>query len=237
MGRRTGLWAHHDDVYIHLSLQLLGLGFLLLALVPRRPVRWTARLARAGGPRGQWIGALGVVLVAITVGAWVRSDIDATGALLARQGRLTKIELAVISTGEEVVPEDQRLPYRFLSLDPAEVRRVVDHYGDPVTSPEALDQVLVDRVEVRALGPRGEDVACTDTTDAMEWVPRGLVPLQLSSDADVWEVEVRVYGEDWLPVGPARAGEILQISAPPLMNERPWQAHGEGICRIPVLRP
>lgn len=107
--------------------ELLSLGFVLLALVPRDPIDWSARSSR-------WPAAFAVAILAVGLvrGAAVRDEIDHRTPWLAGYGHIVKCQIRYL----DELPDDRPMGAFFFNLSAEEVRVLVDRYGNPSPRPE-----------------------------------------------------------------------------------------------------
>lgn len=221
-----------QDLPILFRYQLLALGFALLAMVPRRPVRWPARFPLATDPR--WLTAAAVMVLAIgcTRGATIRSDVEYTAARLEGKGRQAKGEALMLGLGPDVIADDVTMGLPFFGLRAGEVRVLLDRYGQPLrTTVATADQDLVDLGITSARPVFRRDLECRLLTEPIPWLPTSTSRLYLWSDQATWTVEVRRFSSDWIKIAEAKAGQAVALRLPGLAADDPWQVRADGACR------
>lgn len=209
----------------------VALGLALLAVVPRRPIRWPAWLPI---DRRWVLAAAGVVLVLGGArGLAVRGDMQAAAEQQAVAGRLTRGETVVIGLGPAVVPDRTVLDFRFGALPAGEVRKLLAEYGSPYAATRSsADRMIVDVGGVRAESGGVRDIACKPLGHPLRYQPSTFGQLVLGSPDAPFTVDVRRFGDDWVRVGRARAGEVLRVNLPAFGSNRPWEVRADGACRL-----
>lgn len=216
---------------IYFRYQILALGFVLLAVVPTQPIRWPERFPLASGSR--WLGAAAALtlLMGSAIGLAIRSDVEQNARWLEGYGRATKGELLVLTLGPDVVPDDASMSVGFFNIDAGEVRALLERYGNHVTASwETVDQQLVEIGVVSARAVPLPVAVCQPVAETILRTPSSDRVLVLWSDRAEWSVSVRRFGDDWITLGRAGAGQALALRLPGFGSDRPWQVRADGAC-------
>lgn len=225
----------------------LAMGFTLLAVVPREPIRWPVL---EGPARGRWmVAAAGVVLVLGGVRAIdVRAGLQDFAEAHAVRGREARGTLIALELQPEVIPADT--PIRFFgifqNLGTAErVRVLLDRYGSPDDETTATaDRALVDLDIARAgVGRAADHDGCSALAEplstpgvadhglGMGGVAGGRVPVRLWAP-EPFTVDVRRFGDDWVRLADAPAGRVVTVTLPALHSAEPWEVRADGACAL-----
>jgi hypothetical protein len=215
----------------------VALGFVLLAVVPRRPIRWPERMVGPGWARA--VAALGVLALAGVAHLAARSEVEATADVYAAQGRSARASMLVIGLGPEVVPDDAVVRFfGVLNTGTADrLRAIVDRYdaafdGDP----GELDRRVVGFDVVQAqVGAIEQHPGCVPLEGPLTAPPggpgSGRPPVALWSP-DPLTVQVRRFGEEWVPLVQVPAGRVVRLGLPRLHADQPWEIEAEGACEL-----
>ena len=220
-----------QSVELSYRYRLLALGFLLLALVPPRGLSWPAP-GRTSGPV-RWLAVVVLVVLGSVRVVTLPSDIETTAAWWEAFGRLIQAELLVLDLGPAVVPDEVPMGDGFFDLSAGEVRALIERHGTATVSTGAsVDQGLVDlgvasaQIQTRGRAP------CRPLSRPIVWSSDGGRVLSLSSDQADWEIHVRRFGNEWVRVADARAGQRVALNLPMLSAKEPWQVRADSACRI-----
>jgi hypothetical protein len=206
-----------------------ALGFLLLAVVPRK--RALAPLPRRLVPAGRTalLGAAAVVLaLGIAKALVVRDDVQASARQMGVIGRFTHGTALVLDLEPSVVPPSKGLGFNMGVLTAGQYRDLFEQYGRPGDESTAtVDEELVDRQIVRTFNrnrPPG-DCAVLDGT-----IRLGSGRVTLWSDLPTWTVDVRRFGEDWVRVRNVSSGRALIVTLPALGATIDYLVRAPGAC-------
>lgn len=211
--------------------QFIAIGFILLSLVPRRQPGWVARIEQRSSAAIVVGLSLGILLVGAARAPSQARD-TTIGELVDSAAPLNRGRVVVAALGADALPDATSLGPTMGFLTAAEVRQLLDRYGypfDPSVSPDAL-LVRVGAVEV-AIEGRSRPASC----------PRLEAPFQVSqaTAADpllVWApeepvtIELRRFGQAWVPVHTADPGSIVRLRLPALESDTPWEVKAVGAC-------
>lgn len=207
--------------------QLLAIGFVLLAIVPRRRVTLPRWIPRGVDPR--W-AAVAVVLGVGLQARGLETEQREPSQIISRSSTLNHGRVIVLGIEPEVVADDVQLPLDMGVLPAGEVRSLLERYGGPI--PRGGDAALVRAGVVLSTPASGEGpVECASLSHSF------LQPIA-STGLRLWpremnvEVEVRRFGTEWVPVDEARPGEFLIVRLPALDSEIPWEVRAKGSCRV-----
>jgi hypothetical protein len=214
----------------------VALGFVLLAVVPRRPITWPARFPIETNRRWAIVGALVVLALGSARGLAVRSDLQGAATKLSGIGGVTRGDTLVVELGPTVVPDDAVLPFLLGGLPAGELRALFTRYGRPFSVTRGtIDAQLVDMGVVRAFAGGKREGECNRLGRPFTFRPdrTHFVQLLRSPDSRV-AVSVRRFGNRWVRLGQARPGRILQLVLPSLGSDHPYQIRANGACRMGV---
>ena len=214
-----------------------ALALVLLAVVPRRPIRWPRRFPIATDRRYVLAGACAVLLLGGARGLAVRSDLQAYAAQQAGFGRAARGETLVLGLGPTVVGDDVVLSFGFGGLRAGALRSLLSEYHNPLaTSRATIDHKLVDLGLVLSRPDGTRDNACKQLTKPFTYQPPGgISSLFLWSRDYPFVVDVRRFGRDWVRLDHARPGEALRIELPGfggVAASEPWQVRADSACRV-----
>jgi hypothetical protein len=205
--------------------QLVAIGCIALAVVPRDPPRlpgWLGATTRAP------VAALVLLAVFAVQARHLVVEGRAVSQVVARSGTLNRGRAVALAQEPSVVPDDLRLPLEMGGLTARQARALLEDLDalDPATG----DRQLVDLgVPVaRSAGTR-RDVSCDPLTAPFEQ-PANLPRVRLWSPGPATAIEVRRFGDEWLPLHTAGAGEVVRLFLPALESEVPWQVRAVGAC-------
>ncbi len=211
----------------------VALGFVLLAVVPKRPIVWPACFPINVDRRWLNVAAVAILLLGTARALAVRSDMQDAAQLPAASGRMTRGETLVLELGPSVIPDGTVLPFALGGLRAADVRALLRKYGAPFPAVRATaDQQLVDMkaVHARLDGPRHGD--CTALDAPFTYRPSGSTQQYLWSSEGSFVVDIRRFGTRWVRVAQAPRGTALAIVLPSLGADQPWQIRADGACRV-----
>ena len=117
---------------IQFRYQLVALGFVLLALIPRRRIRWPTRFPLATDRR--WLAAAAglVLLVGVAGGAAMLDRVNHNAAAFERGAASSRALVTELELDPDGIPDAEVLRrYGFLGLRAGEVRSLLDRYGHP----------------------------------------------------------------------------------------------------------
>ncbi len=218
-----------------------ALVFVLLAVVPWRPIRWSARFPIASDRRWIVAGAAVVLVLGVARGAWVRSDLRASASLLSEQGRITRAQVDIVRLGPGVLSDRATtgtgIAARLGGLDAGPVRRILTRYGQPVLDRNAGDRLLVRRqLSWRPVpagsgpcAPIGRPITVTYRTGP------GYAPVTIAATDAPVTVAARRFGRAWVPLvrlAPGRAAHVAISSDGGMAAGVPWQLQADGGCRV-----
>lgn len=128
-----------------------ALGFVLLALIPRRPIVWPARFPVDTDRRWIIAGACVVLVVGVARSLVVRSEMRGFAAQQASIGQLNRGRTLLVGLGAKVVPDDRMVSVGLGFLSASEMRLLLADYGNPFPiTLAAADRRLVDMDLVRS---------------------------------------------------------------------------------------
>ncbi|MDQ1532392.1 MAG: hypothetical protein QOF28_153, partial [Actinomycetota bacterium] len=211
-------------------------GFILLAVVPRRPITWPARFPIETNRRWAVAAALVVLLLGSARGFAVRSDMQLAAAQDGRIGRLTRGDTLTVELGPGVIADDTAMPFAMGGLPAGELRALFVAYGKPFSVTRAtIDAQAVDIGIVRALAAGKREGKCKQLGRPFMFRPdrTHFVQLLRSPDSRV-AVSVRRFGNGWVRLGQARPGRVLQLVLPSLGSDHPYLIQANGACRVGV---
>ncbi len=170
--------------------------FLLLAVIPRRPVRWPAGLVQRFDRRWAVAIAVGVLVVGGARATVVRADLQESARRLTLYGQASRGEAFALGLVPEVIPPDQDLGFLYGDLTASEARDLIEHYGYPFERDLAqADHAMQENGFAKIVrSGRREEVQCQPLTEPFE-VDRSA--FYLWSPDDEWSVEVRRFGSEW----------------------------------------
>ena len=214
----------------------LTLGFALLAIVPRTPIRWSTRIRQPAARR--WVLASVVVVLALGAvrAADVRGDLRDWASNQSEKGRDALGTVLVIDLAPGAIADDVPMTFfGYFHPQPArDVRRLLARYGSPFSPADgSVERQLIDRGIVRAQarratvappcepGPPGP--SAVDSGRVGIWSPAG------------YRIDVRRYGTEWAHVVDGRAGRPTVLTLPSLHSAQPWEVRADGACwyRLP----
>lgn len=213
----------------------VALGLVLLAVVPRRPIVWPARFPINTDRRFAVASALVVLALGSARGLAVHGDMQSSADQLGAIGRLTRGKSLVMEFGPSVVSDDAVLPFAFGGLRAGEVRALFADYGEPFPSTRAgADQRLVDIGVVGSQAFRSREViGCKRLIVPFKYRPTSERPFQLlRSPGNPFVVDVRRFGNRWVRLDEARAGDVLRLVLPSLDAAAPWEIRANDSCRV-----
>ena len=234
----------------------VALGFVLLAIVPRRPIRWPAALSASNRA---WALAA-VVIVFGYAGLRVvhaRPSLQADARNYAELGRKARGTMLVLSLGPTVIPDDAQITFFGVGYPhgtAGELRRMVERYGTPFrASRRTVDRTLVDQriADSRVIGSGpGPGSGCQPLQGPVAVRPTsfreadlGLLPqTQLQSLGPLayqlwapkpYTLEVRRFGHRWIPMRDVTAQTDVTVTLPVLNTSTPWEIKAPGACFVP----
>ncbi|MEQ1785561.1 MAG: hypothetical protein ABL966_00800 [Acidimicrobiales bacterium] len=230
----------------------LAMGFTLLAVVPRQPIRWSVL---EGPVRERWlVAAAAVVLLLGGVRAIdVRASLQDFAEAHAQRGREARGTLIALELQPEVIPDDTPMGFFgiFQNLGTAErVRVLLDRYGSPYDETTATaDRALVDLEIARAgVGRAADHDGCSALSQPLSTPgvdDHGLgsggtsaepVPVRLWAP-EPFTVDVRRFGEEWVRLVEAPARRVVTVTLPALHSTEPWEVRADGACVLEAAAP
>ncbi len=221
-----------------------ALVFILLAVVPPRPIVWPRWFPVATDRR--WIFAATAVVLVLGCGRAlaVRNDFQLDANVSAKQGRETRAEALVIGLGPSVTKETPLgfdfgpRSFLFGGLSATDVRALFSRYGQPFkTTRAAADRRLVELggVDARVAGARR--TPCQGLSRSFVFHQTKGSSLLLWSPRTSVSVDVRRFGQDWVTLRRTKPGELLTLDFPWLPAVQPWQVRANGACRANPPKP
>ncbi|MSO86694.1 MAG: hypothetical protein EXQ71_04135 [Acidimicrobiia bacterium] len=218
---------------IYFRYQLLALGFVLLALLPRKPIEWPPRVPLATDRRWMAAAACLILLASAARGVTLRDEVEQRSFQVAFFNRNARAHTRVLALGPEVVPDDTRLSAAFSELTARDIRGLLRRYGHgPRDDPQSVDRALIDEGVATAQVRSRRRTDCTLDRGPIDWLSTDGGPLRLWSAEDRWTVEVRRFGNDWIALATASAGQKVTLTLPDLGAKVPWQVRADGACKI-----
>ncbi len=226
-----------------------ALVFVLLAVVPRRPIRWPERFPIAADRRYLVAGAALVLVIGTARGLSVRSDLQASAHQLAQIGNATRASVLVVGLGPHVVPDrvaagtgiDARS-----GRTAGQVRQLFAEYGGgPAHRPDTVNRELTTvalstsrrPAPVAVGGSRCRPLSSPVTSEYRAF--GGFAPVTLESGHRI-EVSVRRFGRGWVPVrsiAPGTAVTVAPAAIHGLAASVPWRIRATGACRVVPAGP
>jgi len=206
--------------------QLLGIGFVFLAVVPRRPLGWRAGSLGRIDPR--W-ALVAIVLVAGVQARALAGDVGPHAEYVTRASTLTRGRVIILRMDPPVVPDDRPLPFEMGLLRAGQVRALLDRHGTSL--PDGRDEVLVAMgvPSSTSLGVQDRDPCAALTAPFFQ--PVETAGLQLWAQDEKAAVQVRRFGATWIDLDDAQPGEVLRVRLPGLASDTPWEVRAIGACR------
>lgn len=218
-----------------------ALVFVLLAIVPRRAIRWPARFPLATGRTVSVVGALLILVLGGARGLAVRSDLQSSARQLASIGDTIHARVAMIRLGPRIVPDDVRAG---TGIDPrsglhaGQVRRLYAKYGGGLEPrPTAVDRELA-TLEASQRIVTDDRSACAPVSEPLLLVYRpgaGFGSVTLAARNGAVEIGVRRFGRAWVPMRTLDSGGAVRISPAAVGGMAaavPWQIRASGSCRL-----
>lgn len=218
-----------------------ALAFLLLAIVPARPLRWPARFPITSDRRWIVAGAALVLVLGVARGVWVRSDLRASASALSEQGRISRAQVDIVRLGPGVLSDRAStgggIAARLGGLTAGQVRRVLTHYGEPVVDRDVGDRLLARRQLSWRHVPAGSG-PCTPIGRPITVTYRsgpGYAPVTVAATDTPVTVASRRFGRAWVPLLTLRPGEAAHVAISSdggMAAGVPWQLQADGGCRV-----
>ena len=230
----------------------VALGFALLAVVPRRPIRWPAAMS---ANRSVWALAAAVIVVGYAgVRAHdARPDLQNDARKFAELGRKARGTMLVLSLGPDVIPDDTPITFYAVGVPhgtAGEVREMVERFGTRYhANRRTIDRVLVDQriADSRVIGPGPGPKTCRPLTAPANVRPTSfreeelgqLLPNEIRALGPIayqlWSpkpftLEVRRFGRRWVPMRNVASGTNVGVTLPVLNTSTPWQIRAPGAC-------
>ena len=205
--------------------------FLLLAVIPRRPVRWPAGLAERLDRRWAVAFAAAVLVVGGARAVVVRSDLQESARRLTSYGQASRGEALALGLVPEVIPANQDLGFLDGDLTASEARDLIEHYGYPFGRDLAqADRAMEENGFAKIVrSGRREDVQCQPLTGPFE-VDRS--DFYLWSPDDEWSVEFRRFGSEWQKLGEGTSEQVLRVRLAGLSVDTPFEVRAPGACEV-----
>ena len=227
------LWLPEVEVDLSVRYVLLALGFVLLAVVPRRPIVWPTRFPIATDSRLITASAAVILLLAVAGAMRIQDSVEARADQMAASTVAIQSGLVVLGLGPEVIPDDFRMErFAFGWLTAGEARTLLRRGGHPFPStPATVDRYLVGVGGVTTTPVGRRERTCAPLTEPILRRPTKFdLPVYLWSDQENWTISVRRFGTDWVKVSEPEANEVVQVNLPGLGLEQPWQVQADGAC-------
>jgi hypothetical protein len=230
----------------------VSLGFALLAVVPRQPIKWPERLP-VTSRRVLAVAALVVVAFGALRVNYARPSLRRDATYYAALGRKAEGTVEVVQLGPGVIADKTPLPF-FGYSNPhgtaGEMRSLMTRYGTPFHATTTnIDQHLVDlRTVESTLGGSLRRLACTPLAGPVSLRPTSIgedllgqpPPGRPSTGAlryALWAkvrvtIEVRRFGDHWVHLSTVPAGRIFRLTLPVLASATPWSVRADGACFI-----
>jgi hypothetical protein len=230
----------------------VSLGFALLAVVPRQPIRWPERFP-VTSRRVLAVGALVVVAFGALRADYARPSLRRDATFYAAMGRKAEGTVEVVQLGPDVIADNTPLPF-FGYSNPhgtaGDMRSLMTRYGTPFHATTTnIDQNLVDLGTVEStLGGSKRSGACTPLTGPVSLRPTSIgeavlgvpPPGRPSTGAlryALWAkvpvtIEVRRFGDHWVHLSTVPASRIFRLTLPVLASAQPWSVRADGACFI-----
>ena len=227
------LWLPGVQVDPSVRYVLLALGFVLLAVVPRRPIVWPTRFPIATDSRLITASAVVILLLGVAGAMRIHDSVQARADQMSAATVGIQSGLVALGLGPEVIPDDFRMErFAFGWLTAGEARTLLRRGGDPFPStPATVDRYLVEVGGVTTTPVGRRDRKCARLTEPIVRQPNKFdFPLYLWSDQETWTISVRRFGTDWVEVSESEANEVVQVNLPGLGFEEPWQVRADGAC-------
>lgn len=189
----------------------VAMGFVVLALLPRRPLAVPAITTVSAARNWQ---ATSVGIVALSTGIVIFTGIGSvrTGAQeLNDFGAETRSVAAVVNLGPTAVPDNLRLSVNFYKGSVGQVRQVLDFYGGFTVTPEAEDKAVATLVQPVSVPPGNAASRCPSTTFPTRFSDGGLV---LTSGAKPAVVLAKFKGTRWFQVTSIGAHQSVRLVIP-----------------------
>jgi hypothetical protein len=169
----------------------------------------------------------------------VRDELRTTADLQSNIGRGSRAEALVIGLGPSVVADPTVLSFTFGGLRAKELRALFADYGRPFPPGRAAaDEQLVDMGVAHAAPDGTRGGSCTPLAGPFAFRGPGIVPsVYLWSPNAPVTVEVRRFGQRWVPLHRGRPGGAIRVVLPGLGVETPWRVRAHGACRVAAQSP
>lgn len=230
----------------------LSLGFALLAIVPRRAIKWPDRLAVTNR---RWLAAAAVIVLVVggVRALDVHRELAGYARLKVELGRKAKGTMLVLHQRPEVIPDSTPITFfdwaRNSHGTAGEVRALMDRYGSPFDgSADSVDQDLVDLGAAHAaLGSQRQHPSCQPLEKPVEVTPTSVDEAWLGISAEgppqgprqhrLWSakpftIDVRRFGDHWVRLAQGPAGRDVFLTLPILDSTKPWEIRADGACLI-----
>lgn len=207
----------------------VAVGLLLLAVVPRRPLAWRRLLADR---RRALAATVAVVAAGLVVGVVAHQNLADDVGRRDRAWRNARGTAMVLAAEPAVVPDGAPGIWAIGQLPAGRVRALYDRYDpDERVGRDDLDRRLVEVGVVRAWGRGRRDGPCRPLGGPLALRPDA-GEVHLRAEEPGVRVEVRRFGEDWVPVRTPPAARAVVVWLPPLGVEDGWELRAPGACRL-----
>lgn len=209
--------------------ELVSVGFIMLAVLPRRPASWAGVLV--DNRRKTTAATVAVVGLAAALVFSGRPDLQMFAREQALIGQANRIRVALIAVGPHVIPDETAYPVGLGYLDAGQVRDALSAYPSP-TFLEDADQLLLQAAGTR-LQPGPEEPqppACSSSSGIRSVAP--MERLVVHAMSGTTKVEVRRLGERWVPIGRLATGRSAAVVLPQLGFDGDWFIRAQGICFV-----
>ena len=171
--------------------------FVLLAVVPRRPIVWPARFPITTDKRWLFAGAAVVLVLGAARGLAVRSDLQHAAQFAKGVGNISKGQVLVVELGPSVVPDDRLTALTLGGLPAGTLRSLLSKYDDPLgVTRSTIDQKSVDLGVVRFASDTVRAATCKKLTTPYKYQSSGFGYQFFSSPDSSYAVDVRRFGRD-----------------------------------------
>ena len=215
-----------------------ALVFVLLAVVPRRPIVWPARFPITTDKRWLFAGAAVVLLLGAARGLAVRSDLQDAARVINGFGNTTKAEILTVELGPSVVPDDHPTNLTLGLWSAATLRTLLSKYDDPLNvTRSTIDQKSFDLGLIKVGPAPVQTTTCKKLTAPYKYQSVGFGSQYFWSPDSSYAVDVRRFGQQWVHVVNGHAGTALRVTLPSMGSTQPYEVRAIGACRVSPGRP
>lgn len=209
--------------------ELLSAGFILLAVLPRRPAVWAgARVQDRRRRVGATVAILGLAVVLVTA---VRPDLQQFASDQAWFGRIVRAQVATVASERAGVPDDTSYHLGLGYLDTGQVRSILRSVtsADVIARPDQLSLVAAG-TRLRILPEATRPAGCHPLDASRAVAPEQGIELHTTLEAST--VEVRRLDEQWVRIGRVPVGRSAALWLPSVGLETAWSVRAEGACFV-----